>query len=248
MASSDYLDAFLSHYKVAESSKLAEKSCAICHVSDEDFALNPFGQDMKKEFATHNVDAPNEAVFAALDVLDSDGDQTPNSVEIAAMTFPGDASSGGKPGGSTTPPPPKEKKKSSFPPKNGFHPAIVHFPIGLFIGGLILDLIGLVKGEKSMLLAGWYNIVLAAVTAMGGIASGVLAMTLMKLPYKGLIFNHLGYAVGATVIMWIMVAMRLHRHEKMNVGMRAIYYVLAAGCLFMISWAGHLGGVFVYGE
>ncbi|HRI45201.1 MAG TPA: hypothetical protein PLL78_11625 [Fimbriimonadaceae bacterium] len=247
-ASSDFLDAFVTHYKLAESSKLAEKSCALCHVSDEDFALNPFGIDMKKEIAAANADHPTEAVFVALDKLDSDGDGTMNGEEIAAVTFPGDAASGGKPGTVASPKPIPTKKPARFPPKNGYHPAIVHFPIGLFIGGLVLDAIGLLKGIKAMLLAGWYNIVLAAISSMGGIASGLWAMSLMKLPYRGLIFDHLLYAIGSTAIMWTLVAMRVHRHEKMNLPMRVVYYLLAAACLVTISWAGHLGGVFVYGE
>lgn len=248
-ASSDFLDAFVAHYKLADNSPLVEKSCSLCHVSDEDFALNPYGRDMKKALADAGTDTPNETVFVTLTALDSDGDGTPNEEEITAATFPGDPKSGAKEGAVIAPPEPAPAKKpKQFPPKNGYHPAIVHFPIGLFIGGLILDAIGLLKGIKAMLLAGWYNIVLAAITSLGGIASGVLAMSLMKLPYRGLIFDHMIYAVASTAIMWVLVAMRVHRHEKMNLPMRVAYYLLAAACLFTISWAGHLGGVFVYGE
>ena len=111
-----------------------------------------------------------------------------------------------------------------------------------------MDFLGMLRQDKTLLLAGWYNIVMAAVTSLGGILSGILAMTLMKLPYRGLIFEHILYAAGSTAAIWIMVFMRLHRHERMNVPARLVYYALAAACLFTISWAGHLGGVFVYGE
>ena len=124
----------------------------------------------------------------------------------------------------------------------------MHFPIGLFLAGLLLDFIGMVKNQKALLLAGWYNLVLAAASTIFAALSGVLAMSLMKLPYKGLIFEHMLYAVGASVIMWLMVALRVHRHEKMNVPVRLLYYALAVAGLVTISYAGHLGGVFVYGE
>jgi hypothetical protein len=101
---------------------------------------------------------------------------------------------------------------------------------------------------RARLAAGWYCIVMAAISSVGALVSGVGAMSLLKLPYRGLIFDHLTYAIGATVIMWILVALRVDRHEKMNVGLRAVYYVLATACLVLISYAGHLGGVFVYGE
>jgi uncharacterized membrane protein len=48
--------------------------------------------------------------------------------------------------------------------------------------------------------------------------------------------------------MWIMVAMRVHRHEKMQIPLRVVYYALALAAFLIISYTGHLGGAFVYGE
>lgn len=248
-ATGEYLDTFITHYKVAESAKLAEKSCGACHVSDSDFDFNAYGKAMAQEMVARNADTLSIAMLEHLEPLDSDGDGTPNGAEIAADTSPGDPSEGGTGeavAGAESPV--GAKKEASFPPKNAFHPAIVHFPIALFVVGLLLDFVGMVRGIKSMLIAGWYNIVLGAVSSLAGIATGVWAMGLLKLPYRGLIFDHLKYAIVATVCMWLMVAMRVHRHEKMQLGARLIYYALATACLLSISWAGHLGGVFVYGE
>lgn len=248
-AKSAYLDAFVSHYKLGDDSKLVGKSCGVCHVSDEDYAFNPYGRDMKKAMADSGVREPDDAVFASLDDVDSDGDGNANGKEIGVGSGPGDPTVGGAPGVTPKAAPVKaEKKAPSFPPKNGFHPAIVHFPIALFIAGLVLDLLGMVRKDKGLLQAGWYTILMAAVTTLGGILSGVLAMSLLKLPYKGLIFNHIVWAAASTAIIWVLVAMRVYRHEKMNVWMRVVYYVLATACFLAISWAGHLGGAFVYGE
>lgn len=248
-AKGEYLDTFLSHYSIKDGTPLAEKSCGICHVSDSDFSFNPYGKDVKKALTDEGLDDVNATLLVSLEAADSDGDGTPNGKEIAAGTFPGDPASGGVPGAKTTATTaPAEKEPAPFPPKNGFHPAIVHFPIALFIGGLILDFLGMLRKDKTLLQSGWYCILMAAVTSLGGVLSGVLAMSLQKLPYKGLIFNHLAMAVTSALIMWVMVGMRVHRHEKMNVPMRVVYYVLAIACFVLISWAGHLGGVFVYGE
>lgn len=241
MSTGDYLDAFLTHYKISDSSAIGKASCGACHVSDSDFDLNAYGKDMAKALTDSGKSELDAELFASLESLDSDADGTTNGAEIVAGTEPGKAEGG-------QPAPPKAKKKPHFPPKNAYHPAIVHFPIALFIAGLILDFFGMLRKDKALLLAGWLNLVMAAVTALGGILSGVAATTLMKLPYRGLIFDHLLYAVGSSVLMWVMVAMRLHRHEKMNVGARVAYYVLATACFLTISWAGHLGGVLVYGE
>ena len=243
-ANGEFLDAFLTHYKVKDDAPLGVISCGVCHVSDSDFAFNAYGKEMKKAMTDRGATTVDAALLASIEPMDSDGDGKSNIDEITGGTNPGDASSGGTgPAPETAP-----KEAAHFPPKNAYHPAIVHFPIALFIGGLILDLLGLIRRDKTMLQAGWYCIVMAAVTAIGGILSGVGAMALQKLPYRGLIYSHLTYAIASSVIMWIMVAMRVHRHEKMNVPMRVIYYILALACFAMISWAGHLGGVFVYGE
>lgn len=248
-ASGEFLDTFMSHYKLKEDSAFGAKSCGVCHISDSNFAFNPYGKDVKQALTSKGVDTVDAGILVSLEDKDSDGDGTPNGKEIAAGTLPGDPSSGAAPGSkAATPSPEAEKKPATFPPKNFFHPAIVHFPIALFIGGLVLDFLGMLRKDRTLLHAGWYCIVMAAITSIGGILSGVGAMTLLKLPYRGLIFTHLALAGTATVLMWLMVAMRLHRHEKMNVAVRVAYYAMALSCFGIISWAGHLGGVFVYGE
>lgn len=248
-ASSDFLEVITAHYKLSDSSALTEKSCGICHVSDSDFAKNPYGKDIAMELTSQGATVLTAAMLQKLEPLDSDGDGTPNGEEITADTLPGDAASGAAPGAPpATQPPPGEVKPKQFPPKNGFHPAIVHFPIGLFLAGLLLDFFGMIKNQRALLLAGWYNLVLAAVSTVFAALSGVMAMSLTKLPYKGLIFNHMLYALGASVAILLMVALRVHRHEKMNVPIRLLYYALAVAGMVMISYAGHLGGVFVYGE
>lgn len=244
-ATGEFFDAFMSHYKVADSSPLATKSCGICHVSDSDFAKNPYGEAVKAKMEAMGKTAVDGDVLAALDAEDADGDGTPNGAEIAAGTFPGDPTSGAKPGAKIEPP--KPKKPEGMIPKNGFHPAIVHFPIALFIAGLVLDAIGMVMKDKTMLLAGWYNLILAAMSTIGGIGSGLLAMTLKGYPFSGTFQQHVILAVISSVIMWVLVAMRLHRHEKMNVPIRVVYYILAFAALFLVSWAGHVGGDLVYG-
>lgn len=244
-AVADYFDSFMAHYKISESSLLSEKSCAVCHVSDSDFGLNPYGEAAeakKKELGKESLDAE---VYAALDASDSDGDGTPNAEEIAASTLPGDPSSGAKPG--VKPAEPKKKEPESIIPKNAYHPAIVHFPIALFIAGLALDALGLALKHKELLLAGWYNLVIAALSAFGGVGSGIMAMIMKGYPMRGVMQEHIVLAVISSVLMLVMVAMRVHKHEKMSIPLRTVYYLCAFAAFVLISWAGHLGGELVYG-
>ena len=57
--------------------------CRLCHELDARFGLNPYGRDYRR----HGRD------FAAIELLDSDGDGFSNLTEILALTFPGSANS-----------------------------------------------------------------------------------------------------------------------------------------------------------
>jgi uncharacterized membrane protein len=239
----------------AYSGPLASRSCANCHVSDSDFTRNAFGKELAVEMAKAGTKSLSVSLLRLLEPLDADGDGATNIEEIRAGTAPGDASSGGSAAlrskarpivepSAAAPPPPKK----SWVPKNGYHPAIVHFPIALFIAGLGLDLLGMLRRSSALLLAGWYNLVLATISSAFAIATGVLALKLTRLPLKGIILNHMLLAISSTIIMCGLVALRAHRHEKMRPGARLLYYALAAAGLCLISYSGHLGGVFVYGD
>ena len=239
---SEFLDLFMSTYKISDSSPLGEKSCLICHQTEDDFTkLNVYGSDIKMELGAAGATTLNLAVLKEVGGLDSNGTGKTNEQKILAGTAPGD------PGPIKVSAPPKAKPKSLIP-KNFFHPAVVHFPIALFIAGLALDAFGLIFKKKELLIGGWYNILMASLTSFGGIATGFGAMYMQKVPFKGLIFNHMVLALTSATLMLIMVGLRVHRHEKMHVPTRVVYFLLAATCFVLISYAGHLGGAFVYGE
>ena len=232
-ATPDFIDVLTKHYSLKAESKLVAKSCGVCHKNDDGTGgFNAYGDAIKK------AGGATDASLATLGKEDSDKDGNDNDKEFAADTLPGDPTSGAAEG---VAPPPKEPE--SVIPKNGFHPAVVHFPIGLFVGGLILDFLGMIRKDKTLLQAGWYNILFAAVSCFGGIASGFLAAVLMKLPFSGTVMEHIWLALGSTVAMFIMIGMRFHCHEEMKPGLRIAYYILAVVALATISMAGHVGGV-----
>jgi uncharacterized membrane protein len=243
-AKSEFLDFFMSHYKISDSSPLGTKACLICHKTEDDYkVMNVYGTALKVELASSGATTMNEAILAKVGALDSNGTGKTNEQKILAGIAPGD------PGPATAKPAPAPAPKpKGLIPKNFFHPAVVHFPIALFIGGLILDFIGLRFKKNNLLVAGWYDILLASLTSLGGIATGFGAMWIQKIPFKGLIFTHMILALTSAVLMFIMCLLRVHRHEKMHLPTRIAYYILAALCFVLISYAGHLGGAFVYGE
>ncbi|MDR3691419.1 MAG: DUF2231 domain-containing protein [Fimbriimonas sp.] len=245
-AKSEFLDLFMTTYKINDSSVLGQKACLICHQTEDDYTkMTPYGRDLKKGLADAGTDTLNVDILKTVSKLDSNGTGKTNLEKIEAGISPGEPA----PAGANNPPtPPAPPKPKSIIPKNGFHPAVVHFPIALFIGGLFLDALGLIRKNRHLLLAGWYNILMATVTSFGGMATGLLAMYVQKVPFRGLILTHLFLAVISVLMMVMMVGLRVDRHEKMHLPTRIAYYILATLCFVLISYAGHLGGAFVYGE
>ncbi len=241
-AKPEYLAVFLDVYKV-HGDKLTERSCANCHVSTSDYTLNLYGKQVAHALHDANGKEMTPAILKAVEPLDANGDGKSNLDEINAGTAPG-AFVAGK----TAAPPAATPKEKPLVPKNFFHPAIIHFPIALFIGGLLLDLIGYLRKSDSFYVAGWYNLLFGAISAFGGIASGYIATLMMHIPISGLIQRHMILAISGTAIMWILVGIRAKRHEKVSGPLRLAYIALAISGLVLISWSGHLGGAFVYGE
>lgn len=244
-AEPEFLDTLTAKYNIKDDSALGQKSCGICHISEDDYHFNPYGKQLADYLTDHNLKTVTNEVLDAVGKMNATGVGGTNDEKLKAGQAPGQAPPGAKPAPAGPAAPAKPKP---LIPKNGFHPAIVHFPIALLIAGIFLDFYGLIRRRPNFLAAGWYNLVLAAISSLGAVGSGLYAMTVMKLPYKGLIFTHLKLALLATVLMWIMVALRVHRHEKMQVGLRVLYYILATGAFLAIAIAGHLGGSFVYGD
>ncbi len=243
----EYLDVLTQTYK-PYSAQLQDRSCANCHVSNSDFARNAYGKQIAIELEQAGTQELTPAILHKIETMDLSGSGSTVLDNIKAGRSPAAAGAGtGKTAGAPGQAPSAAPKKPWFP-RYAYHPAIVHFPIALFIAGLLLDFIGMIRKNRTLLLAGWYNLALAAITAVAGLITGYTALVLMHVPFTGIIRQHIITAVVSSIIIWILVAMRIHRHEKMNLRMRVIYYVLAAACFLLISYAGHLGGMFVYGE
>ncbi len=236
-ATEEYLVALKKQYNFSAESDAGKRECANCHVSNDDFEFNKYGSAIN----TKGLEL-GPALFLAVESEDSDGDGVSNGDEWKNGGVPGDPKLGGAKA-TTSVPVEAEERENPMLPKSAHHPAIVHFPIALFIAGLLLDFLGLVRKDKTLLHAGWYNIVLASITSLAAVVTGLGAMVMMKFPLRGNVQQHLIFTLLATVIMWTLVFMRVHRHEKMNVTMRIIYYILAAAGMFILSWAGHVGGV-----
>lgn len=248
-AKPEYLDTLIETYK-PYSAALTERSCSNCHTEDPSFTVNSYGLEIHQLLKPSGNKPLTADVLHQIEPMDADLDGVSNLDEIKGGSAPADPKSTSTPGATAgaAPGAPSAPATPSFIPKNGFHPAVVHFPIALFLAGLILDFFGMIRKDKTLLFAGWYNLVLAALSAAAAIVAGYLAVLLQKMPFSGIIREHIILALAGTIIMWILVALRVHRHESMSKPIRFVYYALALAGMLLISYSGHLGGEYVYGK
>ena len=68
--------------------------------------------------------------------------------------------------------------KSVLLAKHAQHVAMVHFPIALIFVSVLFDLLSLRKQSLALLRAAYYTVIVAAISAVPTIATGVLAWQL----------------------------------------------------------------------
>jgi uncharacterized membrane protein len=241
----------------------AVNSCLLCHASPGPPQLNPYGRDVRAALTQAHTSTLTAALLQSLNDRDSDGDGFTNAAEFAADTLPGDPTS--KPAGTpaaapqTVSPPspgavPSAASASTDPnpftlkamlfPKHAQHPILIHFPIALFVISLLFDLLGARRNDGTLRAAGFYNLVVAAVSAYAAAGSGLLARQFLYggAALTGYLLYHLLLGIGLTLLLTLLAWMRVRQRSPEQPVSRA-YVALALLGLILIIITGHLGGI-----
>jgi uncharacterized membrane protein len=247
-----------STYKLKTGGKLfsAAEDCTLCHTGPP--KLNPYGKDVQAALNATGSKQLTPEILHSIDNKDSDGDGFTNAEEFAADTLPGDPTS--KPAGTpkTTPKAttaatqtagePEQKSLASTViglmfPKQAQHPAIVHLPIGAYIVSILFDLLGVWKKNRTLTLVGYYNLMVAALTSLVAVATGLLAwwFAFGHSALQGDLLYHLLFALTTTALIWILWAMRFRSKDKSEPVSRA-YIIIGIVAFLVIAVTGHLGG------
>jgi uncharacterized membrane protein len=238
-------------------------SCLLCHDSPGPPRLNPYGNDVRAALTQANTRTLTPALLRSINDRDSDGDGFTNAAEFAADTLPGDTTS--KPAGTPSAAPqivsqastvaaasaeasaadlkPFSPKAMLFP-KHAQHPIIIHFPIALFVISLLFDLLGSRRKDGTLVAAGFYNLIVAAVSAYAAVGSGLLAWRFQYggAALTGILRYHLILGITLTLLLTLLAWMRARRRAPEQPVSRA-YFALAVLALVIIVITGHLGGI-----
>jgi uncharacterized membrane protein len=123
------------------------------------------------------------------------------------------------------------------------HVVLIHFPIALFISGVALGWLGQWKSKRSLLDAGYYNLVFAAILVVPTIATGLLAwqIQLEGQPLKGPLLLHLVYGWLSAALIWLVWWSR-RSLRKRAANPSALLIALEFAAMAIVAFTGHLGG------
>ncbi len=252
-ATPEQMSAFRLSLKLKEQSSLFKAGCITCHTKPPEH--NPFGKDLKIALKASGGNLITLQVIESIYAKDSDGDGWPNSDEIKQGFLPGDPNShpAGMPPGQNDHKKmmganmdnPSGGQKSLFDhvvPKHSFHPAVVHFPIALFLFGAALEFTGWRKKQSAMRLAGWYCVLFGTLSTLLTIPTGLMVFFRSGFQWQGTALIHFILAVTATVLMTLTVFWRRKAaHESYT------YFALLLLSGLLVGAAGHFGAQLVYG-
>jgi uncharacterized membrane protein len=133
--------------------------------------------------------------------------------------------------------------KDALLAKHAQHVVLVHFPIALFIAGAAFDAVAQWSKRSGLAAAAYYNLLLAAVSALPVLATGVLAWQLQLEGQKlnGILLLHLIFACTSSVLIWAAwwVHYRSRRRDEIPPNYRLLIEFAA---VMLIGLTGHLGG------
>ena len=133
--------------------------------------------------------------------------------------------------------------KTALLAKHAQHVVLIHFPIALFISGVVFGWIGQWKARRGLLDAGYYNLLLAAASTIPTTISGLLAwqLQLEGQKLKGTLLLHLIFACVSAALIWL-VWSRRRSARNTGVSPSVVLIALEAAALGIIAVTAHLGG------
>jgi uncharacterized membrane protein len=128
--------------------------------------------------------------------------------------------------------------------KRAQHVVLIHFPIALFIIGVLFDFLAQWKKQRLLAAAAYYNMLVAAISTVPVVVTGILAWQweLEGQKLKGILLMHLVMGCLSSVLIW--VVWFIHRrapgkHEEVLPGYRLPTEAVA---VVIVALTGHLGG------
>jgi uncharacterized membrane protein len=127
--------------------------------------------------------------------------------------------------------------------KHAQHVVLIHFPIALFVAGVVFDFLAQQTKRRGLAEAAYLNFLVAAISTLPVLATGLLAwqFALEGQKLKGTLLEHMVFACVSTVMIWVVwwVHFRARKRPEPLPNYRLAIEFLAFG---LVTLTAHLGG------
>jgi uncharacterized membrane protein len=134
--------------------------------------------------------------------------------------------------------------KSVLLAKHAQHVAMVHFPIALIFVSVLFDLLSLRKQSLALLRAAYYTVIVAAISAVPTIATGLLAWQwqLEGARIKGNLKLHLILALSSSALIWLVCWFHIKEQRKPQFDSPGARLAVEVAAVALTLLTGHVGG------
>ena len=134
--------------------------------------------------------------------------------------------------------------KSVIFAKHAQHVVLIHFPIALFIIGVLFDFLAYRTRRRVLAAAASCNLFAAALATIPVLITGILAWQweLEGQRLKGILLIHLVFGVVSSVLIWIVWLIHLRTKRKQGAVLPGYRLPIEAVAVTILMVTGHLGG------
>lgn len=134
--------------------------------------------------------------------------------------------------------------KAALLAKHAQHVVLIHFPIALFIIGVLFDFLGQWKKQRLLAAAAYYNLLAAAIATIPVVVTGILAwqFALEGQRLKGILLQHLVLGCVSTVMIWFVFWIHFRSRRNNFETLPGYRLPIEALAVAVVTLTGHLGG------
>ncbi len=128
--------------------------------------------------------------------------------------------------------------------KHAQHVVLIHFPIALFIAGVIFDFLAQRAKWRVLSVVAFYNLLGAAIFALPVVVTGLLAwqFQLEGQKLKGILLMHLVLGCTSAILIWIVLGLQLRARRELPGRLPLVRLGIEILAVAIVGLTGHLGG------
>jgi uncharacterized membrane protein len=134
--------------------------------------------------------------------------------------------------------------KTVFFAKHAQHVVLIHFPIALFIVGVLFDFLAQWTNQRLLAAAAYCNLLVAAITTIPVLITGIVAWQweLEGQRLKGILLMHLVLGCLSSLLIWIVWLIHVRTQRKQGAVLPGYRLPIEAVAVAIVMLTGHLGG------